>query len=608
MVNQPFLDWQFPTIGSTGATSLSNRTLQSRMQEIVDVRDYGAVGDGVTNDTAAIQAAIDAAWGPSSNPYSAQAGLAYFQNKALYFPSGQYLVNPTINNRAVTGSCGTVGLPITLTVNTTGISSWENVTIAGVTGTTEANGTWFVTIIDGTHLSLNLSQFFNAYTGGGTLTNGCLHARSIVGGLMYGNGRTSELRAGSSNTSVFYTNGCINTHFRDLGFNGNVGGTSFQLDWDNTGVASLYNNTFTNCAFGSGTNTDYGLKIGAGLVMGDTTVLVDCTAIHCAVAGVYLGNQNALHGAMYGGNISQCTIGIYVPGGAWPVISGVGFQTDDSPTSTSGKDIVITGVGGSDGYHISGCRSESRHFLYEAHAGSGVTIEGCVHSNRSSQGRFAWIEATPGAGQGSLVINNCGALGGTIGGNGKISVTGSYLVNNDPFSTLTGLGSVEVKQTTIGFGISRDVIHQMIRPGRTRTLDIESADVSGSSEFLYDGYAQPVNFTAATDVITGTNNFVAGDPVFFEVSSAGVSSGQVYYVHATGLSTTQFSVSSAVGSSIHNLTADSAGTQTCAMGRRYAVGDQILHNTVTASSNPGWICTTAGVASSAVFRALAACS
>ena len=58
-------------------TDAVDRTVAEKLQEFVSVKDFGAVGDGVTDDTAAIQAAIDAA-------------------SKVYIPSGTYVVTDTL--------------------------------------------------------------------------------------------------------------------------------------------------------------------------------------------------------------------------------------------------------------------------------------------------------------------------------------------------------------------------------------------------------------------------------------------------------------------------------------------------------------------------------
>jgi hypothetical protein len=57
-------------VTATGSTAA--RTLENRFADVVNVKDFGAVGDGVTDDTAAFQAAVNAG------------------KKGLYFPEGKY--------------------------------------------------------------------------------------------------------------------------------------------------------------------------------------------------------------------------------------------------------------------------------------------------------------------------------------------------------------------------------------------------------------------------------------------------------------------------------------------------------------------------------------
>jgi len=61
------------------AGTTTARDLQERFADAVNVKDFGAVGDGVADDTAAIQAAIDSLSG------------------TIYFPDGNYVTSSTIN-------------------------------------------------------------------------------------------------------------------------------------------------------------------------------------------------------------------------------------------------------------------------------------------------------------------------------------------------------------------------------------------------------------------------------------------------------------------------------------------------------------------------------
>jgi hypothetical protein len=74
------------------------RTAQSKMRDVVSVKDFGAVGDGVADDTAAIQAAIDACGARATGYFGETNGLS------IYIPWGTYkITSPLIipNNAGI---------------------------------------------------------------------------------------------------------------------------------------------------------------------------------------------------------------------------------------------------------------------------------------------------------------------------------------------------------------------------------------------------------------------------------------------------------------------------------------------------------------------------
>ena len=68
-------------VGYVPANGPPGRTVQAKLRDVVSVKDFGAVGDGSTDDTTALRAAI--AYCESATQYG---------GRALYIPGGRYLI------------------------------------------------------------------------------------------------------------------------------------------------------------------------------------------------------------------------------------------------------------------------------------------------------------------------------------------------------------------------------------------------------------------------------------------------------------------------------------------------------------------------------------
>jgi hypothetical protein len=77
---------EFTNFTATGTTT--PRNLVTRFADVVNVKDFGAVGDGVADDTAAIQAAVNAV--PATPEFIGFGG-------SVIFPFGTYLISNQIN-------------------------------------------------------------------------------------------------------------------------------------------------------------------------------------------------------------------------------------------------------------------------------------------------------------------------------------------------------------------------------------------------------------------------------------------------------------------------------------------------------------------------------
>ena len=111
---------------ATGSTTA--RTLANRFADVVNVKDFGAVGDGVADDTAAIQNAIAI-------------------NSTVFFPRGSYKItsNTTFSNNVWFDSNAIIDSSATLTFNM-GIDAPSNLLFTGsqlVSGLKRVDVMWF---------------------------------------------------------------------------------------------------------------------------------------------------------------------------------------------------------------------------------------------------------------------------------------------------------------------------------------------------------------------------------------------------------------------------------------------------------------------------------
>ena len=141
--------------GISVSTNTNLRTTKGNFNQAVNVKDYGATGDGVTNDTAAIAAAVSAL--SATNAY-------------LEFPAGTYLTDDI----TITGKTGLTvvgqGYGNTTVKGRTGnrvfvINTSTNITVRGLTidgGCTTRTAGQQAVIIDGSNILFTQNRIINS--------------------------------------------------------------------------------------------------------------------------------------------------------------------------------------------------------------------------------------------------------------------------------------------------------------------------------------------------------------------------------------------------------------------------------------------------------------
>jgi hypothetical protein len=270
------------------------------------------------------------------------------------------------------------------------------------------------------------SEFAHAYISSpsGTVVTPALRIRQVFGGRIFGAGRNAVLiRNSVAGGATITTDGLLETHIEGIAFQAVTNGICFDLNWAQTvgDTVNCSRNTFTDCTFYGG---DYGCALGMGQRMAEVTYFYNCGFQQHAVAGLYVGNFNAVQNGVIGGNIAQCfNYGIWVKAGSCPLILDVGFQNNhDGSTGNDGADIYIEN-GVSDGTLIGGCRSESANFVQ---GGNGALLYSLfANTQRGSVSGFFF------SGSGYVQMSGCNSENGVITGNPILTINSCEFERSD---------------------------------------------------------------------------------------------------------------------------------------------------------------------------------
>lgn len=516
----------------TGAVS---RTVQSKLAESVSVKDFGAVGDGTTDDTAAIQAAVN------SLSAAGKGGTVFLPAGAYKITSNILITWPNSTDQNAPGRITLKGAGADLSY----IYDYRNNTAAATGGAITID---FSAGVDNRFLTMYLGEFsiikkINATTySSGTYSIGT--GNGLYLDTVPGIGALNDIRIIGYNTGVVLKD-CLgitinnfNVQLADIGF------LASKVSFSEPNAM-----TFNNCTV-AGVKTIGYLLVGGGpmIINGGVieTVGVMSGGSQPTTGGIvytaseFLPTELIVNGVFFENNGGNADIYINVPSGsaakASSSVQNCLFARNSSTLYTynnifvsnnnASAAITLTTIGNGFKGFASYVPSSSRKYIDASGVGT-TTIYGLGNTYNDATEVPTVVTNISGGGGGSQNLQSVTALGSVT------TINSNF--NGANIGTFSGVPSVTSTGTTVGLANSTNGV---ILDGANWRGTGNNTNNLGAVSYLYNNvYATTYNAGSGTANITAAGNNLVLNGVASAVAGTGFAPAttNLYYLGGSAL-------------------------------------------------------------------------
>ena len=282
-----------------GGTGSTGRSVDAKLKEVVSVKDFGAVGDGVTDDTAAINTAVTYAnsvgGGVVTFPFGTYMVNASGTTTGIQLKSGVYLNLTGSKLKALSANSSNYRLVWIQEQSNCGVigGEIEGDKLTTTATSTDAQGHGIYIILNCANVTVQGVKVWNCY-GDGIYTGRLCTGTKILNCVLTNNGRNNISVVSSSNVVI---DGCDISNA-----NGNLPEAGIDVE-PNPGDAVSNNVVITNCHIYGNTNEGISFPAPAPTPLIETAIVANCHIYNNGTQGIrasYVKNLEVTGCVIYG--------------------------------------------------------------------------------------------------------------------------------------------------------------------------------------------------------------------------------------------------------------------------------------------------------------------